>query len=75
MGDLEGALGAMRSYIHLGKNEKPQYIERARSALWEWEAQLKKPDYKRPTGYVPGSLSKSDMDKNLDEKSSILKDK
>jgi len=41
MGDLEGALGAMRSYIHLaagGEDEK--FVRLARSALWEWEAQL-----------------------------------
>ena len=41
MGDLEGALGAMRSYIHLAAGgEDDRYIRRARSALWEWEALL-----------------------------------
>ncbi|MDH3762589.1 MAG: tetratricopeptide repeat protein [Gammaproteobacteria bacterium] len=41
MGDLEGALGAMRSYIHLAADgEDDRFIRRARSALWEWEAQL-----------------------------------
>lgn len=42
MGDLEGALGAMRSYIHLaagGQDEK--FVRLARSALWEWEARLR----------------------------------
>ena len=41
MDDLEGALGAMRSYIHLaagGQDEK--FVRLARSALWEWEARL-----------------------------------
>jgi len=41
MGDLEGALGAMKSYIHLAQNEEDQpFIRKARSALWEWESQL-----------------------------------
>jgi tetratricopeptide (TPR) repeat protein len=41
MGDLEGALGAMKSYIHLAQNEEDQpFIRKARSALWEWETQL-----------------------------------
>lgn len=38
--DLSGALGAMRTYIHLAKPGDP-YLRRARSALWEWESQLK----------------------------------
>jgi len=41
MGDLVGALGAMRSYIHLaGNSENQRFVRRARSALWEWESQL-----------------------------------
>ena len=40
-GDLESALGAMRSYIHLaGPEEDERFIRRARSALWEWEERL-----------------------------------
>lgn len=39
-GDLAGALGAMRTYIHLAKPGDP-YVTRARSALWEWESRLK----------------------------------
>ncbi len=35
----ETALGAMRTYIHLSEPDDP-YLARARSALWEWEAQL-----------------------------------
>jgi tetratricopeptide (TPR) repeat protein len=38
-GDFEAALGAMRSYIHLSKPDDP-FLAKARSALWEWEAQL-----------------------------------
>jgi tetratricopeptide (TPR) repeat protein len=41
MGDLDGALGAMRSYIHLaGNGENQRFVRKARSALWEWESQL-----------------------------------
>lgn len=39
--DLEGALGAMRTYIHLAKPDDP-YVRKARSALWEWESTLKR---------------------------------
>lgn len=42
--DLEGALGAMRTFIHLS-DQNNAYLARARSALWEWEAQL---------GRIPG---------------------
>lgn len=41
MGDLAGAQGAMRSYIHLAASgDDDRFIRRARSALWEWEARL-----------------------------------
>ena len=36
-GDLAVATGAMRSYLHLAKNEDPKHLARARAALWEWE--------------------------------------
>jgi len=43
MGDLEAALGAMRSYIHLATADADEkFIRRARSALWEWETRLTK---------------------------------
>lgn len=38
-GDLPGALGAMRTYLHLVPPEDP-YARKARSALWEWENAL-----------------------------------
>lgn len=34
--DMDGALGAMRTYIHLTPPDEPR-LRRARSALWEWE--------------------------------------
>jgi tetratricopeptide (TPR) repeat protein len=39
-GDLRGALGAMRTYVHLTDAADP-HRRRAESALWEWEEQLK----------------------------------
>ena len=42
--DYEGALGAMRSYIHLSTPDDP-FVPKARAALWELEAQL---------GRIPG---------------------
>ena len=38
-GDLRGALGAMRSYVHLTQADDP-HLPKARAALWEWESQL-----------------------------------
>jgi tetratricopeptide (TPR) repeat protein len=40
LGDLELALGAMRSYLHLARDGSEAHLRRARSALWEWEAQI-----------------------------------
>jgi len=44
MNDLEGALGAMRTYIHLAPSDpkSKDYVRRARSAIWEWETRLKR---------------------------------
>ncbi|MEN8169365.1 MAG: hypothetical protein ABFS08_04000 [Pseudomonadota bacterium] len=39
MGDLEGALGAMRTYIHLSAKDDP-FIAKARAALWEWQEKV-----------------------------------
>ncbi|HEY6897735.1 MAG TPA: hypothetical protein VI279_10785, partial [Rhodocyclaceae bacterium] len=39
MGDLPGALGAMRSFVHLAKANDP-YRTKAESAIWEWSARL-----------------------------------
>ena len=38
-GDLELALGAMRSYLHLSRKDDG-YQAKARAALWEWEQRL-----------------------------------
>jgi tetratricopeptide (TPR) repeat protein len=39
-GDLRGAIGAMRTYVHLADPQDP-HRRRAQSALWEWEEGLK----------------------------------
>jgi cytochrome c oxidase subunit I len=39
--DIRGALGAMRSYVHLSKADDP-YLRKANAAIWEWEEELKK---------------------------------
>lgn len=40
MEDMEAAMGAMRSFIHLAEESDP-FIRKARSALWEWESREK----------------------------------
>ncbi len=40
LGDLPLAVSAMRSYLHLARDESEQHLRRARAALWEWETQL-----------------------------------
>ena len=36
-GDIEVARGAMKTYLHLAREERPEHLARARAALWEWE--------------------------------------
>jgi tetratricopeptide (TPR) repeat protein len=38
--DIELALGAMRSYLHLARAQDEAHLRRARAAIWEWETQL-----------------------------------
>lgn len=39
LGDLLGAMGAMRTYLHLARPDDP-YRRKAEAALWEWQAAL-----------------------------------
>ncbi len=39
MGDLEGALGAMQTFVHLSKADDP-FRRKAESAIWEWRETL-----------------------------------
>lgn len=48
LNDLEGALGAMRSYIHRSRPDNP-FVRKARAALGKWEKALgRKPGNKIP---------------------------
>ncbi len=38
--DMPGALGAMRTYVHLSKADDV-YLPKAQAAIWEWETELK----------------------------------
>lgn len=55
-GNLEGALGAMRSFLHLTDNPDPAqiHVARARSAIWEWEARLGRGPWGPSRGVPPG---------------------
>ncbi|MGC2457583.1 MAG: tetratricopeptide repeat protein [Gallionellaceae bacterium] len=39
LNDLPGALGAMRTYLHLAPQQDP-YRRKAESAIWEWESKI-----------------------------------
>ena len=56
LGDLELALGGMRSFLHTVPNKDPNYIKnaQARSAIWEWEAQLGRGPWGPTKGIIPG---------------------
>ena len=56
LGDLETALGGMRSFLHTVPNKDPNYIKngQARSAIWEWEAQLGRGPWGPTKGIIPG---------------------
>lgn len=55
VGDIEGALGAMRTFIHLSP-EEDAFVRRARSAVWEWSETLAA---RRAAGEPPG-LARAD---------------
>jgi cytochrome c oxidase subunit I len=40
-GDIEGAIGAMRTYTHLSDPNDP-FVRKANAALWEWQEQIAK---------------------------------
>lgn len=55
-GDLESALGGMRSFIHVSRDADPYRlrIAQARSAIWEWEARLGRGPWGPTKGIPPG---------------------
>jgi len=56
LGDLETALGGMRSFLHTVKNPDPYRLQvaQARSAIWEWESQLGRGPWGPTRGIPPG---------------------
>ncbi|PIW28158.1 MAG: hypothetical protein COW30_08500 [Rhodospirillales bacterium CG15_BIG_FIL_POST_REV_8_21_14_020_66_15] len=58
LGDLRGALGAMRTYIHLVDKDDP-FRTKAMAATWEWEAALAKEQAaaERPRNEPPAAMS------------------
>lgn len=56
LGELETALGGMRSFLHVVKNPDPYRLQvaQARSAIWEWEAQLGRGEWGKTRGIPPG---------------------
>lgn len=62
LGDLEVALGAMRNYLHTEPNLDPKRLKvaQARSAIWEWEAQLERGPW-GPTKGIPPGFSREEL--------------
>jgi len=56
LGDLESALGAMRGFLHVQKDNDPYRLRvaQARSAIWEWEAKLGRGPWGPTRGIPPG---------------------
>lgn len=56
LGELETALGGMRSFLHVVKNPDPYRLQvaQARSAIWEWEAKLGRGEWGKTGGIPPG---------------------
>lgn len=56
LGDIEAALSGMRSFLHLQSNPDPYRLKvaQARSAIWEWEAQLGRGAWGPSRGIPPG---------------------
>ncbi len=56
-GDLELAMGAMRSYLHLARSESDDHLRRARAGLWEWETRLQAARATAATGEAKAAAS------------------
>jgi hypothetical protein len=59
LGDLESALGGMRSYLHTELDPDPMRlrINQARSAIWEWETRLGRGPWGPTKGIPPGFIA------------------
>lgn len=62
-GDLQGALGAMRTYMHLSPAEDP-YVRKARAAMWEWEGSLARGPLPKEEAEFLARKGKEWMDRN-----------
>lgn len=62
LGNLEGALGGMRSFLHTTRDPDPNRLEiaQARSAIWEWEAKLGRGPW-GPTRGIPPGFKEEDL--------------
>jgi len=62
LGDLESALGGMRSFLHTqaGKDPYRLKVAQARSAIWEWESKLGRGAW-GPTKGVPPGFTAEDL--------------
>jgi tetratricopeptide (TPR) repeat protein len=56
LGDLEAAIGGMRSFLHVQPDADPQKLKivQARSAIWEWESKLGRGAWGPSKGIPPG---------------------
>ncbi|MBX9634885.1 MAG: tetratricopeptide repeat protein [Magnetospirillum sp.] len=61
-GDVELALGAMRTFLHLEKTETP-FTRKGSAAIWEWEEELRVKREGTPTEIPPGSVGALDHQK------------
>jgi len=69
--DLPGAIGAMRTYLHLVQDSDP-FKRKARSALWEWEATVREASdadhASNPTSCLKARLDLDDYAETDDQK-------
>lgn len=65
LGDLESALGGMRSFLHTTQDLDPERLQvaQARSAIWEWEAKLGRGPW-GPTQGIPPGFSKEELERD-----------
>lgn len=64
MGNLEGALSGMRSFLHLTDKGPGQiHVAKARSAIWEWESQLGRGPW-GPTKGIPPGFTREELKRN-----------
>jgi len=65
LGELDSAIGAMRSYLHTERDPDPQRlrINQARSAIWEWESKLERGPW-GPTKGIPPGFTAADLQRD-----------